>query len=113
MPVRTTRRPHEVDRSEAESGLQLVLSIRAGGLNKDHFGTILWVCAYVCVCGASIVSNELLSALLYIGAYQYSDNSALTCSIHSLIVNKYPHLSNVSARSCPFLHWLSVLRVGQ
>ena len=46
-PVRTTRRPHEVDRFEAESGLQLVLSIRAGDLNKDHFGPII---LGVCVC---------------------------------------------------------------
>ena len=46
-PVRTARRPHEVDRSEAESGLQLVLSIRAGGLNRDHF----WSDSLgVCVC---------------------------------------------------------------
>ena len=51
----SARRPHEVDMSEAESGLQLALSLRARGLNKDHFGSISFgcVCVHVCVCGAS------------------------------------------------------------
>ena len=44
------RRPHEVDRSEAESGLQLALSLRAGGLNKDHFGSVSFGCVCACVC---------------------------------------------------------------
>ena len=44
------------------------------------------VCVGVCVCVTSLPSNELLSAVLYIRAYQYSDNSALTCSPHFPIV---------------------------
>ena len=54
----SARRPHEADRSEAGSGLQLAFpSELEASIKAVATGYWVYVCVCVCVCGASLLSK--------------------------------------------------------